>query len=261
MRRKVWSLFQPTTSTKRPAQRAAVPPAAPARLFVFAFILCRGGRAISNIGGVRCGSLSVGRGLLFFGVCAFPLGGGCCFSWWGVLLLSVGGAVGAGGVWVWHPPRACPSLLVGVAFGCFWCASFLRLGRLFSGLGRLFSGLGGVGCALVFRIFVSWSVPALRLVPRSPRRLPWFVCSGGRAFSVGSRWRCRVSPCPWGFPARIGLPPLALGSLAGSVVALGVPGLWVGLWLALALPRWGCRSARVVSRLLASSFLCFLSFF
>lgn len=141
------------------------------------------------------------------------------------------------------------------------CASFLRLGRLFSVLGRLFLGLGGVGAAFVFRIFVSWSVPALRLVPRSPRRLPWFVCSGGRAFSVGSRWRCRVSPCPWGFPARIGSPRLALASPPGFVAILVVPGSWVGLWLALAPPRWGCRSARAVSRLLASSFLCFRNFF
>ena len=133
-------------------------------------------------------------------------------------------------------------------------ASFLRLGRLFSGLGRLFSGLAWGGCALFFRIFVSWSVPALRFLPRSPRLLPWFVCSGGRACSVGSRWRCRVSPCRLAFARRSASPPLVPGSPAGCVGGSGAPGGWAGRSPRLALLRWVCRSARVACRLPAFSF-------
>lgn len=143
----------------------------------------------------------------------------------------------------------------------FCSASFLRLGRLFLRLGRLFSRLGCVGGVGVFRIFVSWSVVPLRHQPRSPRPCPWFVCSGGPAFSVGSRWRCRVSRCRSASPALSELPRLALGSPLGCVGAWGVLGLWDGRWLALALPRSVCRSVLVVFPLRAFSFLCSLSFF
>lgn len=141
-----------------------------------------------------------------------------------------------------------------------WCASFSRLGRLFSVLGRLFCGLGGVGWVVLFRIFVSWSVPALRFLPRSPRPLPWFVCSGGRACSVGSRWRCRVSPCRLGCPARSASPRLALASRLGSAVGSAALGGWAGRSRLLALLRWVCRSARVACRLLAFSFRFFSCF-
>ena len=148
----------------------------------------------------------------------------------------------------------------GAVFPCVALASFCRLGWLFSGLGWLFSRLGGVGCPVFFRIFVSWSVPALRFLPRSPRLLPWFVCSGGRAFSAGSRCRCRVSPCRLGFPARVVSPLLAPGSLPGSAAILVAPGGWAGRSPRLALLRWVCRSARVACRLPAFSFRSFSRF-
>ena len=133
-------------------------------------------------------------------------------------------------------------------------ASFLRLGRLFSGLGRLFSGLGCVGWVVFFRIFVSWLVPAPLVLARSPRRLPWFVRSGGPACSVGSRWRCRVSPCRLAFARRSASPPLARALPPGSAAILVARGGWAGRSPRLALLRSVCRSARVACLPRAFSF-------
>jgi hypothetical protein len=121
-------------------------------------------------------------------------------------------------------------------------------------LGWLFSGLGGVGRVAFFCFFASWSVGPLRLVPRSPRLCPWFVLSGGRAFSVGSRWRSRVSPSCLVFRALPGWLLLVPGSLPGSVVAWVVRGGWLGLLPLRVPPLSGCLSGRVVFPRRASSF-------
>jgi hypothetical protein len=149
--------------------------------------------------------------------------------------------------------------VLGFSWGGFflgWGASFLCLGRLFSWLGWLFSGLGCVGGVCFFCFFASWSVVPLRLVPRSPRLCPWFVLSGGRAFSVGSRWRSRVSPSCLVFRALPGWLLLVPGSLPGSVAAWVVRGGWLGRWLPRVPPLSGSRSGRVVFPRLASSFPC-----
>lgn len=159
--------------------------------------------------------------------------------------------------------RVCPfPFVVGflVGFLCVALASFLRLGRLFSGLGRLFWVLAWGGCALFFRIFVSWLVPAPLVLARSPRLLPWFVRSGGPACSVGSRWRCSVCRSRLGCRGRRASPPRVLGSLPGSAVALGVRGGWAGRSPRLALLRSVCRSARVACLPRAFSFRFFSRF-
>lgn len=97
VRRKVGSLFQHTTSTKCPAQRAAVPPAAAALSYVSPFGIITGAQGISNIGGVRCGSRSVGRGLLLCCLCAFLW---CFFFAVGAAFFGVGAAFfGVGRCW------------------------------------------------------------------------------------------------------------------------------------------------------------------
>lgn len=105
-----------------------------------------------------------------------------------------------------------------------------------------------------FRSFVSCLVLVPSVLARSPRLCPWFVLSGGRAFSVGSRLPFRVSRSLLVFRALPGWRLLVLGSLLGSVVAWGVRGGWLGRWLLLVLLPWVFRSGRVVFPRLASSF-------
>lgn len=112
-----------------------------------------------------------------------------------------------------------------------------------------------------FRSFVSCLVLFPSVLARSPRLSPWFGVSAGRVSSAGSLSACPVFRFRVGSALRSALPLLALVSRPGSAVALGVPGSWGGQWLALVLLRWAFRLARVVSRLLASSSRCFLSFF
>lgn len=72
-----------------PNPKRRLPAASPARSFVFAFGFCRGGRAISHIRGVRCGSRSVGRGFLLWWLFALL---GCFFFAVGAAFFGVGAA-------------------------------------------------------------------------------------------------------------------------------------------------------------------------
>ena len=140
-------------------------------------------------------------------------------------------------------------------------ASFLRLGRLFCLLGRRFCGLGWRLRVLFFCSFVLWLVPPLRFLPRSPRRLPSFVRSGGLACSVGSRWRFRVSRCRPGFARRSASPPRVPASPLGCVAVSAALGGSAGRSLLPVLLRWVCRSARVAFPLAVSSCRFFRNFF
>lgn len=208
VRRKVWSLFQRTTSTKRPAQRAADPPAAPARLFIFAFSLCRGGRAISNIGGVRCGSRSVGRGLL---LCCLPVGLGCFFFAVGAAFFGVGAAFfGVGRCW-----------------GCFGFSYLCLVVGSCSSAGAPFPSAAAVVRVFGWSRVFGWFALAVLRVPVSPG-----LSRSGRVAAACPRfasWLCGHLGCSWWVGWSVACACAA--SLGVSVGSGGVPAPGVQLSL------------------------------
>ena len=128
-------------------------------------------------------------------------------------------------------------------------------------LGRLFSGLGGVGRVLFFRSFVVFFGLVLWALLCSLRLLLWLLplaclpcvrCSLGLWSSAPQVAGLLFQPA---WLLRV-LPSLLLSLGAGCAVGRS-PGRSLRWWLAPGV----FLCCRVVLPLLASSFLCFLSFF
>lgn len=138
-------------------------------------------------------------------------------------------------------------------------ASFLRLGRLFSGLGRLFWGLGCLVCVFFFRSFVVFFGLVPWVLPCFLRLLPWWLRSASPVCVLSSRGLCwlslrasaRLHRVVWLRRVLLSLVPWSVG-----VCALGRS---LGRSLPWSLVPGVCRCCRVGSLPRAFSFRSFRS--